>query len=321
MNYLVSIILPVHNVENYINNCLESLINQTYKNIEIILVDDGSTDNSGKICDKYKKIDKRITVIHNQNNGVSYSRNYGINLARGKYLIFVDPDDYVDIDYIENLLKPLYEKDYDLVICNIDHIYQNKIVNNFVDVIKLSNDYYEDFYYLNILRATPVNKLFKRDIIKYFNIRFLENVCFSEDRIFNYHYAVHVKSYKYIDKAMYHYCHGEKQSLSKARSLKAYKSAMIALQEEKLFLNAKKVSNKDIILTDSAISYLHTFSKLDFEKATQYKNFYERAENIRKILDNYFYHNKLKRKIVSICLKYNIIWPLYIYYCVIKTRL
>ena len=98
---LISVIIPVYNVEQYLNRCVDSVINQTYKNLEIILIDDGSTDNSGKICDEYSQKDKRVKVIHQKNMGVSNSRNKGINIAKGKYITFVDSDDVLNCQYIE----------------------------------------------------------------------------------------------------------------------------------------------------------------------------------------------------------------------------
>lgn len=102
---MISIILPVYNVEKYLDDCIESLIQQTYKNIEVIIVDDGSTDNSGIIADKCANKDNRIKVIHKQNGGVATARNTGLKIARGEFIIFVDPDDWVTLDHVEYLLK------------------------------------------------------------------------------------------------------------------------------------------------------------------------------------------------------------------------
>ena len=105
---LISIVVPVYNVENYLKKCISSILEQTYKKFELILVDDGSTDDSGKICDEIKKMDNRIEVIHKKNGGLSDARNAGIDIARGKYITFIDSDDYIEIDYIEylyNLIK------------------------------------------------------------------------------------------------------------------------------------------------------------------------------------------------------------------------
>ena len=95
---LLTVIIPVYNVEKYINKCLESIINQTYKNLEIILVDDGSTDNSSYLCDEWQKKDSRITVIHKKNGGLSDARNAGLQIAKGELITFVDSDDYVMLD-------------------------------------------------------------------------------------------------------------------------------------------------------------------------------------------------------------------------------
>ena len=103
LNELISIIVPVYNVEKYLKKCIDSILNQTYSNIEILLIDDGSTDNSGIICDNFKKRDSRIKVVHKKNSGVSSTRNYGLDLATGKYISFVDSDDFVECDFIENL--------------------------------------------------------------------------------------------------------------------------------------------------------------------------------------------------------------------------
>ncbi|MBR1443324.1 MAG: glycosyltransferase family 2 protein [Firmicutes bacterium] len=119
---LVSIIVPVYNVEKYISRCIESLISQTYKNIEIILVDDGTQDKSGEICEKYAKKDKRIVVYHKENGGLSDARNYGIEKSNGEYLSFVDSDDYVDFDYIEFLYN-LIKKGYKLSLCSLCIVY------------------------------------------------------------------------------------------------------------------------------------------------------------------------------------------------------
>ena len=99
MEDLITIIIPIYNVEKYLRECLDSVINQTYKKLQIILIDDGSNDNSGKICDEYKEKDNRIEVMHKANGGVSSARNAGLKIAKGDYITFVDGDDYLDKDY------------------------------------------------------------------------------------------------------------------------------------------------------------------------------------------------------------------------------
>lgn len=116
-NDLISVIVPVYKVEEYLPKCIESILNQTYKNIELILVDDGSPDNSPKICDEYASKDKRVKVIHKKNAGVSAARNDGINAASGKFITFVDSDDWIESEMYEKLYEKQQEKDYDVVMC------------------------------------------------------------------------------------------------------------------------------------------------------------------------------------------------------------
>lgn len=115
MNYLISVIVPVYNVEKYLRKCIESILNQVYKNLQIILVDDGSTDQSGEICEEYKLIDKRIEVIHKENGGPASARKAGLALADGQYTGFVDADDYIDSDFYQVLLEDIIGSGADLV--------------------------------------------------------------------------------------------------------------------------------------------------------------------------------------------------------------
>ena len=115
---MISIIVPVYKAEPFLRKCLDSLINQTYKDIEIILIDDGSPDKSGEICNHYVKIDKRIKVIHQENGGVSVARQTGLDAAKGEYIIHADPDDWVEPTMCEELLKIASNEDADMVICD-----------------------------------------------------------------------------------------------------------------------------------------------------------------------------------------------------------
>ena len=120
----VSIVVPVYKVEEYIDRCLDSLLNQTLKDIEIILVDDGSPDNCPKICDEYAQKDARVRVVHKQNEGLGYARNSGMEVAVGEYIAFVDSDDFVDIRMFEELYDVARGNDSDVVYCNIYKYYK-----------------------------------------------------------------------------------------------------------------------------------------------------------------------------------------------------
>ena len=129
---LISIIVPVYNVEEYLKECIDSIINQTYKRIEIILVDDGSTDKSGKICDDYAKIDKRIKVVHKENGGLSDARNVGISVSSGKYIAFVDSDDWVEKTMYKKCI--VYVKSMMLIYAYAD-ILENIRMKQFLNVV------------------------------------------------------------------------------------------------------------------------------------------------------------------------------------------
>lgn len=177
MEDLISVIIPVYNVEVYLEKCIESVINQTYKKLEIILVDDGSNDNSGKICDEYAKKDARINVIHKENGGLSDARNKGIESANGKYIAFVDSDDFVDLRMYEKLYKILISNDADISMCR-PYLFENydEIVELPIDAkddIKVLNKeqffskMYEEDYLSNVVAW---NKLYKRNLFE--NIRY-----------------------------------------------------------------------------------------------------------------------------------------------------
>lgn len=137
----ISIILPVYNVEKYLDKCLDSLVNQTYKKLEIILVDDGSPDNSGKICDEWAKKDKRIKVIHKENGGVSSARNKGLDIATGDYIGFVDPDDYVDLTMYEKLVAKAQEEDADITFCGFKQVNEDTGDELIVNEVNLNKIY------------------------------------------------------------------------------------------------------------------------------------------------------------------------------------
>lgn len=167
----ISVIVPIYNIEKYLNRMLESLINQSYKNLEIILIDDGSCDSSGDICDEYKKKDDRIKVIHKTNEGVSKVRNLGIKLATGDYIGFVDSDDVIDKDMYKKLYENMISNNCDISVCNYctfavepSFEYYNKI--KIFDKKDALNDIISDGIITNFLW----NKLFKKNIFN--NIKF-----------------------------------------------------------------------------------------------------------------------------------------------------
>lgn len=168
MEKLISVIVPIYNVEKFLNKCIESILCQTYVNLEIILVDDGSTDNCSKLCDEYAIKDTRIKVIHKSNGGLSDARNVGIDVANGEFLFFVDSDDYINKNTINTLYMNLINEDADVSICKYKVVYDqntdtNEIQDNIVKVIeeeKFNNIYNE----LADYTITAWAKLYKKSI-------------------------------------------------------------------------------------------------------------------------------------------------------------
>lgn len=132
MDKLISVIVPIYKVENFLNKSVESVLNQSYKNFELILVNDGSPDNCPKMCDDWAKKDSRIKVLHKENGGLSSARNAGLNICKGEYIAFLDSDDYLEKDYLKKLLAAMLANDADLVICGLNYVDENgvEIKNN-----------------------------------------------------------------------------------------------------------------------------------------------------------------------------------------------
>lgn len=130
----MTIIVPVYKVEKYLRRCLDSLVNQTYKNLEIILVDDGSPDNCGAICDEFVQKDSRISVIHKENGGLGSARNAGLEICNGVYVLFVDSDDWVENNYVEVMLD--YKTENNIVCCGYNAVYSGEVITNCIGEIK-----------------------------------------------------------------------------------------------------------------------------------------------------------------------------------------
>ena len=226
MKPLVSIIVPIYNAESFLDDCLESILKQTYENIEVLLIDDGSTDNSFSICEKYKNNDNRIKLIKQENSGVSITRNNGIKNANGEYIIFVDSDDVCDLKMVEILLQKSINKEVDYVLGNI------KIVDTELHDIgycDLPNGVYSKEQYLkkillvkdiNYVCGAPYSKLFKTSIIKNNNILFDVDLSYAEDFVFNLDYVKYAHKISTTSNVLYKYRFGNAQSLTYKNILK-----------------------------------------------------------------------------------------------------
>lgn len=217
-NEKVSIIVPIYNVEKYLNRCIESIINQTYKNLEIILINDGSTDSSQQICNTYKDRDERIKVINKENSGVSATRNIGLYNATGQWIVFIDSDDWIENDMIEKLLNVAHNENAEIVQCNSYYAYEKEIIkraeimpnyqvrkdieNIKLDIISPKYDEMENNTYTRAIRAVH-GKIFKSEVLK--NEKFIENIFIFEDGIFLLSILDNVKTYILINEYLYYY--------------------------------------------------------------------------------------------------------------------
>ena len=197
-NQLVSIIVPMYNAEKYMSECLDSLINQDYENLEIVLVDDGSTDKTLKICNEYAKKDKRVKVIHQKNSGVSEARNNGINKSTGEYITFVDSDDFIAKDFISYYVELINKTNADIALSRMPVKYRTgeskQVLNNEekIEVITGKECALEMLYYKIFIASW--NKLFKRKLLVDNNILFNKNIHFGEG--FNYSVDAFLKANK-----------------------------------------------------------------------------------------------------------------------------
>lgn len=228
-NEKISIIIPVYNLENYIERCLQSVINQTYKNLEIIIVDDGSTDNSSNIINKYTAKDKRISYYKQVNKGPGSARNLGIEKCSGSWIAFVDGDDYLDKNYLKYMISETKKNNCDLVLCN----FKTDVSNNYRNMQKaqmyskkadIANFLLIDTWKNKMCTFTAFGKLYKSKLIKEKNIRFPDKFYNAEDLIFSIDYWYTVKSFIYINKPLYtHIIHKNSLSTEKVNIKHVYK--------------------------------------------------------------------------------------------------
>ncbi len=206
-NYMISVIVPVYNTEKYIDECVESIVNQTYNNLEIILVDDGSTDSSPQMCDKWAEKDSRIKVIHKENGGTSTAKNLALNVASGDYVGFIDSDDFIDKDMFEMLISNALEYSAEISRCSYRFYEDGKFVDSNEEKDEIttytSAQIIDDLKYSGNLRSIACNKLFLRKAIS--DVRFNEKLYSGEDTVFVYQVYKNVNKVVCRDIAKYNY--------------------------------------------------------------------------------------------------------------------
>lgn len=212
MNEVVSVIITVYNGEDYVSNAIESVINQSYKNLNIVIVDDGSIDNSLYICREYQALDKRISVYHQDNRGVSAARNLGLKMATGNYVCFLDGDDLYRKTFIEKMLYSIKQNDSELCICGYSEIRAN--TSSFSFFLDDSSKTFEDTLYDALDKSclnSACTKMFKKDLI---NEYFDENISMGEDLKFVCDYLKSVSQISVLKDLLYIYNHNRTESLT-----------------------------------------------------------------------------------------------------------
>ncbi len=255
-NIIVSVIIPVYNVEKFIDKCINSVINQTYTQLDILIIDDGSTDNSSNIVDNYASKDKRIRVFHKANGGISSARNYGLDKAIGDYILFVDSDDYIEENMIESMLKAITNADADDAIC----------LEEKDDMQMFKND-----IYIEILRDKIGSQLW-RHLFKasLFNEARYPLNRYAEDMMVICKILYH-KKIVFVPKKLYHYYQANVTSVSNNKKYK-FKNCIdraVAFSDRYIFIkNKDDIDNetKDIVLSRAADFCLSTF--LSYKKGT-----------------------------------------------------
>ncbi len=326
----VSIIVPVYNAEMYLSRCIESIIGQTYKNIELILINDGSADRSGNICDEFVQRDNRIIVVHKKNDGVSAARNDGIKLSRGRYLQFVDSDDYIDEKMTAILIDKALRNDSDIVICGFNTIdYKTgESVPFAYSRTDLNLDYkeflaiYYDLYLARYLN-TPCNKLFKAGLVKDNEIYFESGIDYGEDLIFNLEVFKRCNKFSIINSCLYNYAlYHNNDSLTRKLRANMYEIQKMMFEEVVAAYADSDGFSEEIKgleqgyardLIKGVIQYYASYTILK-----DYRSFEEKAmtvwkdEVLQKCIINY-HPNSAQERLLVFFLRNNMYFSLYVY--------
>lgn len=333
MDKLVSIIVPVYNVEKYLNECIKSIINQTYTNLEIILVDDGSKDNSGQLCEKWKSTDQRIQVIHKKNAGLGFARNSGLDIATGDYVMYIDSDDYISKDMVQKLLDIAEITESDTVFCGLVRVladgrmipmpayYDNKSFkgNEIIDDVLLemigskpecSND---ANLFMSVWHA-----IYSRKIIEKYSIRFpSERIVMCEDIMYHIDYLRRASCVTYIKDPLYYYRVNPK-SLSQVYDesrFKRQKELSIEIKSSlSKFVNVEKIDLHENrrFLGGVRSQILAIAGSKENDKVKKYKAIVE-DDYVRTVLKDYPYNkNPLKHRIFNILIKNQCVYGLLI---------
>lgn len=321
---LVSVIVPVYNIENYVSSCIESILSQTYRNIEVILVNDGSTDNSELICNEYASIDSRIRVISKPNGGLSSARNSGLNIAKGAYILFVDGDDYINPYLIEKTLIVAVSYKVDLVQFSYkEQVRGYKIVNNTrikdIHVYSERKIFFEKLYEIGGEAASSCTKLYHHKLFK--NLRFKDGIIHEDEYLISRLLAI-ANRIAYCDAQLYYYIKREDSIINNSFSIK--KLDLLYVIEDRIQI-LKSLNYNSLIEKEYAryfINLIRLYSEAKCER------FYEASKTIKiKFQQNFSSIRSIKCinfkfKIAFKLMKYHLIFlDLYSVYRKVKKRI
>lgn len=325
----ISIIVPVYKVEKYLDRCVNSIVNQTYKNLEIILVDDGSPDNCPQMCDEWGKKDNRIKVIHKENGGVSEARNCGLKIATGDYIGFVDSDDYIDKTMYEKLINCMLTTNANLTMCGFVNEYENEervIVeenlskadsSNILNYYVLNNRYKKcNKIFLDGIMAYTCRCLYSKQILK--DCYFLPNVKYCEDLLFNFSVINRDIKISTIDEHLYYYYQRNDSAIHRVdkRSIDnklTYLDEIMPIMESKLEIEYRllfkfsiyKIIYIDLIRSndkDIYMEYLKLLNAKDLKSKQSYNIYRKRQKGLKnKLISSLVFHNN--RSILRFLLK------------------
>ena len=298
-NPLISVIVPIYNVERYLPKCIESIINSTYTNLEILLIDDGSTDQSAQICSNFTKIDNRILVVTKENGGLSSARNLGLDRAKGKFICFVDADDFIHPEMITVLYKQLADGNTDFAYCQYTKVYENESIQyNNIPQSYTVEEKDRDMAFQTLLSEEleiklAWNKLYRAELFR--DLRYKEGYL-HEDEFLIHHLLGKIKKIKKVNVSLYYYLQRQ-NSIMGSLSLKRVNHTIQAYEDRITFIRSKQKLKR---FTDQCILMLLSTCKRLYITSKYCKNNLELRQITNEIETSfakwysYISHNKLR---------------------------
>ena len=324
---LVSVIVPIYNTEEYLGECVESIIHQTYENLEIIMINDGSTDKCANICDAYALMDSRIKVIHKKNGGQSSARQTGIATSQGEYLMFVDSDDWIDVETIEKCVAVAKQNNSECVLFSYIKEYANRSIPNYLFETdfnynkketeekihrRLIGYRKEELQYPEKIDnlSTICIKLYKRETALRGRIISLNEIGTSEDTIFNIYALEGCRNISYINQCFYHYRRTNPQATTMRYKPELYQKwgRLYQIFEEYICLSKNETVYWESFLNRVACGMIG----LGLNEANAQHSIYQKSKNLKEILEDPLYKKAFQQLDYTYC---SIKWKVFFYLC------